>query len=147
MRKWLILTLLISFNTSAQELPEHLEELLHKSQEYFEVYNDKSAAEIDDGKYDDSELMLFSQIDQVNGLNIIFSKEEIKNLKIRMVIGLSQKFDETQLDALIRIGKSKELNKKYASRFLEVALEYKSGILKDILLLSKHLSPKYFNLR
>lgn len=146
MRKWLILSFFLSFNAFAQELPEHLEELLVKSQEYFEIYNDKSAAEIDDAKFDESEFMLFSHIDQVNGLNVIFSKTDIKNLKIKMVLSLSQIFDESQLEAIIRIGKSNSLNKKYAARFFEVALEYKTGILKEILI-GQQLSPKYFNFR
>lgn len=142
MHKWFIILALFSFNALAQEVPEHLEELLTKSQDYFENYNDKSASEIDDGKFDESEYMLFSQIDQVSGLDIIFSKEEIKNFKTRLVKDLARSFDDSQLFAIARIGQSKILNKKQASRFFEVALEYKSGTLRDIVIF-KHLSPKF----
>jgi len=78
MHKWLFILSFYTFNSFAQELPEHLLELLGKSQEYFEIYNQKSAVEIEDGIYDDSEFLLFLQVDQMNGLDLIFSKEEIK---------------------------------------------------------------------
>jgi hypothetical protein len=127
MHKWLFLIFLISSNSFAQDLPEHLTEMLNKSQEFFEIYNQKSPLEIEDGKYDDSELLLFAQIDQIQGLAIIFNKKEIKNTKIRMVELIIQSFKCEQLEAIARVGRSLELNKKQASVFFEVALEYKLG--------------------
>lgn len=127
MHKWLYLIFLISFNLFAQELPEHLNAMLNKSQEFFEIYNQKSPLEIEDGKYDDSEFLLFSQIDQIHGLGIVFSKKEIKKTKIRMVELIVESFKSEQLEAIVRVGRSLELNKKQASVFFEVALEYKLG--------------------
>ena len=59
-----------------------------------------------------------------------------------MVVLISKMFEEKQLEAIIKISKSHELNKKQAARYFEVALEYKSGLLNDILV-TKHLSPKF----
>lgn len=132
MHKWLYLILLFSFSTFAQELPEHLSVMLGKSQDYFKIYNQKTAAEIDDGIYDESEYYLFSQIDQIQGLCIMFSKREIKNAKIKMVELIAQTFETEQLQAISKVGRSAELNKKQAAIFFEVALEYKLGKITDI---------------
>ncbi len=115
----------------AQELPEHLQGVLDRSQEYFNVYKAKTSEEIEDGNFDDSDEMLFSQIDQIYSFDLIFSKEDIKNFKVKIVLTLAQTFDESQLGAIARIGKSEVLNKKKASRYFEVALEYKNGYLKE----------------
>lgn len=117
MHKWLILLFLLSLNAFAQELPEHLQEMLDKSQDYFEIYNQKSPTEIEDGKYDESEFLLFSQIDQINGLDVIFSKAEIKNLKIKMIALISRSFQTEQMEAIARVGKTAELNKQQAAQF------------------------------
>jgi hypothetical protein len=115
----------------AQELPEHLQGVLARSQEYFNVYTAKSSEQIEDGNFDESDEMLFSQIDQIYSFDLIFSKEDIKNFKVKIVLTLAQTFDESQLGAIARIGKSEVLNKKKASRYFEVALEYKNGYLKE----------------
>jgi hypothetical protein len=115
----------------AQELPEHLQGVLARSQEYFNVYKAKTSEQIEDGNFDESDEMLFSQIDQIYSFDLIFSKEDIKNFKVKIVLTLAQTFDESQLGAIARIGKSEVLNKKKASRYFEVALEYKNGYLKE----------------
>lgn len=132
MHKWLYLIFLFSCNSFAQDLPDHLNEMLARSQDFFEVYNQKSPLEIEDGEYDDSEFLLFSQIDQMQGLGVVFSKEEIKKTKIRMVELIILAFKPEQLQAISKIGRSIELNKKQASVFFEVALEYKLGKISAI---------------
>lgn len=132
MHKWFVLLIFFTLNSFAQELPEHLQEVLGNSHAYFEIYNAKSPQEIDDGKFDESEVSLFAQIDQINGLDIIFCKDEIKTLKLKMIELIAQSFDEEQLAAIARIGRSNQLNKKQAAGFFEVALEYKSGKLKHL---------------
>ncbi|MBA2406279.1 MAG: hypothetical protein H0V66_15995, partial [Bdellovibrionales bacterium] len=107
-------------------------DMLVKSQDYFQIYNQKNAQEIDDGKYDESEFFLFSQVDQINGLDIIFSKEDIRNTKTKMIILITESFDSHQIEAIARVARSTELNKKQAATFFEVALEYKLGKLKLI---------------
>lgn len=138
MHKWLYLIFLISFNSFAQDLPEYLTAMLGRSEEYFEIYNQKSPLEIEDGKYDDSELLLFSQIDQIQGLGILFTRKEIKKTKIQMVELIIQSFKPEQLEAIARVGRTLELNKKQASVFFEVALEYKLGKITDITFPSLH---------
>ena len=112
-------------------MPEHLQGVLARSQEYFNVYKAKTSEQIEDGNFDESDEMLFSQIDQIYSFDLIFSKEDIKNFKVKIVLTLAQTFDESQLGAIARIGKSEVLNKKKASRYFEVALEYKNGYLKE----------------
>lgn len=132
MHKWLFFILFLSLNSFAQELPEHLQEMLDKSQDYFEIYNQKSPTEIEDGKYDESEYLLFSQIDQINGLDVIFAKDEIKNLKMKMVAVISKSFQPEQMEAISRVGRTPQLNKKQAAFFFEFALEYKLGRLTSL---------------
>lgn len=138
MHKWLYLIFLISFNSFAQDLPEHITSMLNKSQEFFEIYNQKTPLEIEDGKYGDSELLLFSQIDQIQGLGILLTRKEIKQIKIRMVELIIQSFTPEQLEAIARVGRTLELNKKQASVFFEVALEYKLGKITVITFPSLH---------
>ena len=45
---------------------------------------------------------------------------------------INQSFDPEQLEAIIRVGRSADLNKKEAAIFFEVALEFKRGKLKDL---------------
>lgn len=132
MHKWFYLILLFTFNTFAQELPEHLSAMLGKSQDYFKIYNQKTALEIEDGNYDESEYFLFSHIDQIQGLGIMFSKKEIKSAKIKMVELIAQNFESEQLEAISKVGRSVELNKKQAALYFEVALEYKLGRIQTI---------------
>lgn len=132
MLKLLVLVLFTAFQASAQNLPEHLEERLISSQEYFQTYAQKSSAQINDADFDESEYLLFAQIDQINSFDIIFSKEEIKDFKRRMVISLSQSFDSSQLQAIVSIAKSRELNKKKSARYFEVAQEYQKGNVLEI---------------
>jgi hypothetical protein len=116
-----------SLNSFAQDYPEHLVNMMEKSRDYFEVYGQKSPSEIEDGIYDDSESVLFSQVDQINGLDIIFNKEEIRKLKAQMVKLIAESFSKEQIEAIIRVAKSPSVNKKISAKFFEVALEYKSG--------------------
>jgi hypothetical protein len=116
-----------SLNSFAQDYPEHLVNMMEKSRDYFEVYGQKSPSEIEDGIYDESESVLFSQVDQINGLDIIFNKEEIRKLKAQMVKLIAESFSKEQIEAIIRVAKSPSVNKKISAKFFEVALEYKSG--------------------
>ena len=52
--------------------------------------------------------------------------------KIKMVELINHSFKTEQMEAIVRIGGSIELNKKQAATFFEVALEYKLGILKQL---------------
>jgi hypothetical protein len=140
MLKFIFLFFVFILPLHAQELPEHLTEILNRSQEYFDVYKLKTAEQIEDGSFDESEEMLFSQIDQIYSFNLIFSKEEIRLFKVKMVLALAQTFKESQLAAISRIGKTQVLNKKKASKYFEVALEYKIGDLKEDLILQKFTS-------
>lgn len=146
MFKSLILISLLSINAYAQDYPEHLQDMVAKSKEYFDIYGQKSPNEIEDGVYDDSESLLFSQVDQINGLEIVFSKEEIRKIKTQMVKVIAESFDVAQLEAIIRVAKSPSINKKISARIFEVALEYKTGKI-----LSTHinfvLSPKLKSVR
>ena len=101
----------LSLNSFAQELPEHLQEMLVKSQDYFVIYSQKTPTEIEDGKYDETEYLLFSHIDQINGLDVIFTKDEIKTLKMKMVSLISQSFQAEQMEAIARLGRTSQLNK------------------------------------
>lgn len=127
MHKWLILTLFISMNSFAQEMPAHLEGMLKKSQEYFEIYNDKTAEEIIDGQYDESEFYLFEQIDQITGLDVVFNREEIKNYRFKLVVLISEMFSPFQMESIIKVAKSFELNRRRVAKYFEVGLEYKLG--------------------
>lgn len=138
----LILSIL-SLSAFSAELPEYLETLLERSNEYFEVYAQKSPAEIDDGSFDDSDRMLFAQVDQVNGLDMLFSKEDIKSYRIQLVIHMAQKFDSDQLRAITRIGKHPKLNKKKAAKYFEAAREFKDGELKEKNIYSE-IEPRFF---
>ena len=137
MHKWILFLLFFSFNSFTQELPDHLEGMLGRSQNYFEIYNQKTPAEIEDGKYDDSEFLLFAQIDQLQGLGVIFNRDEIKKIKIKMIELIVKSFEVEQLEAISRVCRSVPLNKKQAAVFFEAALEYKLGKIKEIKL------PKY----
>jgi hypothetical protein len=132
MSKLLILIFFLSVNSYAQELPEHLKIMLAKSQDCFEIYNEKKPLEIEDGEYDESEFLLFSQIDQMQGLDVVFTRLEIKRAKLKMLEIINQSFGPEQLEAIIRVGRSADLNKKEAAIFFEVALEFKKGKLKDL---------------
>lgn len=131
MLRFILLFFICSLPLHAQELPEHLQGVLGRSQEYFNIYKARTSEQIEDGIYDESDELLFSQIDQIYSFDLIFSKEEIKNFKLKMVLILAGTFDESQLSAISRIGKTEVLNKKKASRYFEVALEYKNGYLKE----------------
>jgi hypothetical protein len=143
MLRFILLFIISTFSVQAQELPEHLEGILSRSQEYFNYYKLKTAEQIEDDHYDDSEEMLFSQLDQIYIFDLIFSKEEIKVFKVKMVMTLAQTFNESQLEAISRIGRSKILNKKKAARYFEVALEYKNGYLQEHRILQQFSSPVY----
>ena len=112
MHKWLFFFIFLSLNSFAQELPEHLQEMFAKSQDYFVIYSQKIPTEIEDGKYGETEFLLFSQIDQINGLDVIFTKDEIKTLKMEMVSLISQSFQAAQMEAIARVGRTSLLNKK-----------------------------------
>ena len=109
----------------------HLQEMLVKSQDYFVIYSQKTPTEIEDGKYDETEYLLFSHIDQINGLDVIFTKDEIKTLKMKMVLLISQSFQAEQLEVIARVGRTSQLNKKQAATYFEFALEYKLGRLSS----------------
>ncbi len=132
MSKLLLLIFFLSVNSYAQELPEHLKIMLAKGQDCFEIYNKKKPLEIEDGEYDESEFLLFSQVDQMQGLDVVFTRLEIKRAKLKMLEIINQSFDPEQLEAIIRVGRSADLNKKEAAIFFEVALEFKRGQLKDL---------------
>ena len=146
MRNWMLIFCLFSFSAFAQDYPEHLQDMVAKSKEYFDIYGQKTPSEIEDGVYDESESTLFLQVDQINGLEIVFSKEEIRKIKTQMVKVIAESFDVAQLEAIIRVAKSPSINKKISARIFEVALEYKTGKI-----LSTHinfiLSPKLKSMR
>lgn len=135
-----------SLNSFAQDYPEHLVSIAEKGREYFEVYGQKSPSEIEDGIYDDSESLLFYHVDQINGLHIIFNKEEIRKLKAQMVKLIAESFTRAQLEAIIRVVRSPDVNKKISAKYFEVALEYKTGKIVDVAI---HflLSPKLRTMR
>ena len=135
-----------SLNSFAQDYPEHLVNIMEKSQAYFEHYGQKTPSEIEDGTYDDSESLLFSHVDQINGLDIMFNKEEIRKLKAQMVRIIADSFSKEQIEAIIRVAKSPSVNKKISAKFFEVALEYKTGkILEQSI--NFLLSPKLKTMR
>lgn len=141
MHKWLFLLIFFSVNSFAQDYPEHLQSMFEKTQDYFEQYSRKSPAEIEDGIYDASESLLFAQVDQINGLDIVFSKDEIRRLKAHVVRIVAESFQKEQIEAIIRVALSPSINKKQTARFFEVALEYKTGKILDIRI-NFLLSPK-----
>lgn len=130
----LCLVFSFSFNASAQDLPDHLEMILIRSQEVFVEYQSRTAEQIEDGVYDQTDLLLFSQIDQVNTFDLIFTKEEIKHFKIKLVRQIAATFEVTQLEAIVRVGRSELVNRRKAARYFEVALEYKTGKLVERLI-------------
>ena len=136
----------VSLNSFAQDYPEHLVNMMDKSREYFEMYGQKSPTEIEDGIYDDSESLLFSHVDQINGLDIIFNKEEIRKLKAQMVKLIAESFTRGQLEAIIHVAKSPSINKKISAKYFEVALEYKTGKILDQAI-NFLLSPKLKTMR
>ena len=68
----------------------------------------------------------------MQGLDVVFTRLEIKRAKLKMLEIINQSFDPEQLEAIIRVGRSADLNKKEAAIFFEVALEFKRGKLKDL---------------
>lgn len=146
MHKLLILLTFLSFNSFAQDYPEHLQNMVEKSRDYFEIYGQKSPSEIEDGLYDESESLLFAQVDQINGLDIIFSKEEIRKIKAQMVKVIAESFQKEQIEAIIRVAKSPSVNKKITAKIFEVALEYKNGKILDAAI-NFLLSPKLKSVR
>lgn len=138
--------MLFSLSSFAQDYPEHLVNMLGKSREYFEIYSQKSPSDIEDGVYDESEAILFSQVDQINGLDIMVSKEEIRKIKSQMVRMIAQNFSLAQLEAIIHVARSPGINKKISAKFFEVALEYKSGKILEPSI-NFMLSPKLRTMR
>ena len=127
----------------AIELPEYLASLLDRSDEIFEIYSRKSSAEIDDGSIDDSDRTIFAQVDQANGLDVMFDKYEIREFRVKLVLQIALKFDSDQLLAISKIGKHPKLNKKKAARYFEVAREYKEGELKENRIYQE-IQPRFF---
>jgi hypothetical protein len=132
MHKWLFILLIISANSFAQELPVYMQDVLEVSRENFQEYAKKSPNEIDDDIYDESEYLLFSQIDQIATFDIVFTKEIIREFKKEMVILVSNSFNVSQLESIVKVGNSKTLNKKQAAKFFEIAEEYKLGKIKEL---------------
>lgn len=103
----------------------------------FVEYQQRPASLIEDGAYDQSDLLLFSQIDQINTFTLVFTKEEIKQYKIKLVQQIASTFETSQLEAIVRVGRSEAVNRRKAARYFEVALEYKTGKLVERLIPSR----------
>ncbi len=131
MKKWLSLLLLFSTVAWGQELPDFLQMNLNRSEGIFESYNNKTPEQIDDGIFDDEEILLFAQLEQVECLDLSFTKEDLKTFKVELIKLISDKFSTDQLLALSRIARSKELNKKSLAKYFELALNYKLGDVDD----------------
>ena len=131
MMKWLIIFLLYNTAAWAQELPDFLQLSLNRAEGIFEIYNNKIPEEIDDGVYGDEEITLFSQLELVDCLDLSFPKEDIKAFKIELIKLISEKFSTEQLMALLRLARSKEMNKKSFARYFELALNYKLGAVDE----------------
>ncbi len=129
----MILSLLYFFSVCAfsQNLPENLKAQLTSSKELFESYKLKEAAEIYDHEYDENDLLVFVQFDLIHGFDIICTKREIKAYQRRLVIDLSQIFNEAQLRAIAEMGKDPIMNRKKSAKYFEVALSFKQGAVDE----------------
>lgn len=121
------------FSTIAwgQELPDFLQMNLNRAESVFESYNNKSFDEIADGNYNEEDLNLFAQVEQVEGLDLCFARDDIKAFKIELIKLISDKFSTEQLLAISSMAKSKEMNKKSVAKYFELALSFKTGSVDE----------------
>lgn len=132
MKKLLIGVLtLISINSFAQDIPEHLSTMLTRVKETLVKYSEKSPEEIYDDRYDEVDTLLFTRVGIIKSYEIIFSKKEIRAYKTKLVIEISKTFTIDQLEAIYKVGTDPIVNQRYGAKYFNIAKLYKEEKLKE----------------
>jgi hypothetical protein len=139
MKKFIFLLFLFLFKleVNAQEMNEHLSDLLEDTKAALVEYSKKNPNEIYDGRYDETDILMFLRIGFIEGYEIIFPKNEVNVYKVKLVQEISSIFDNSQLEAIVKMGNEPVVDRKKTAKYFEVARLYKSGKLKEKKIIKK----------
>ncbi len=131
----LLVLLLATLSVNAQEYPiaENVKILFETSVESLKYYQEKSPSEINDGQYDESEVVFFSILSSTTDLAAIgiINDDESLNYNLNLALEVATIFSKEQLEAIIAITEESVLQRVHSGilnnqKFFKLALRYKN---------------------